>query len=268
MKKIFTLITFLALSLQLTWAQTAPDFTFTDVHGETHNLQHTLDQGYIVLLDFFFVNCPPCRDSAPLIQSIHEDYADKNVVVFSVSDRDSDTFIDDYKTGAGLTYISGGNEGGGPGVLNTYANAFNFTGFPTISIICSDGSITWDIWPLTAGAQNLRDAIDACGAVDADDYVAQSTTAVQAVTGLQNAVFAPNPATITSRLQFELAVSTNLTVSLMNAQGALVQKVFNGQLTTGVHHFDINLAKLPAAAYWLRIQNTEGQTTSMPIQKL
>lgn len=268
MKKVFTLITFLTLSLQLTWAQTAPDFTFTDVHGETHNLQHTLDQGYIVLLDFFFVDCPPCRDTAPEIQAIHDDYADKNIVVFSVSDRDSDAYIDAYKTGAGLTYISGGTEGGGAAVLSTYEADFNFTGFPTFSIICPDGGISWDIFPLTGGAQNLRDAIDACGVVDADDYVAQSTTAVQGVTGLQSAVFAPNPTATSSRLQFELVASTGLTVNLMNAQGALVQKVFNGQLTVGVHHFDVEMVNLPAGAYWLRIQNAAGQTTSMPVQKI
>ncbi|MFT4761053.1 MAG: hypothetical protein ACI9XO_001876 [Paraglaciecola sp.] len=31
-------------------AQTAPDFTFTDINGTIHNLQHALDQDYIVLV--------------------------------------------------------------------------------------------------------------------------------------------------------------------------------------------------------------------------
>ena len=263
MKKTFILIALLTLSLQLTWAQTAPDFTFTDVHGETHNLQHTLDQGFIVLLDFFFVDCPPCQATAPDIQSIHEDYQGKNVIIFSISHRDEDSYIDQYKSGAGLTYISGGIEGGGDEILTAYATANGFSGFPTFSVICNDGSISWNI-----NVQSLRDCLETCGVVDSDDYLAQSATAIQSVASLQDAFFAPNPSRSLSRLQFELTTSTNVTMSLMNAQGALVQKVFNGQLAAGIHNFDVDLTNLATGSYWLRIQNAKGQTTSMPVQKI
>lgn len=267
MKKIFTIALTLLLSVQLSFAQTAPDFTFTDTHGDTHNLQNALDQGFIVLIDFFFVDCPPCQATAPEIQSIHEDYDGKNVIVWSISDRDANSYISTFKENAGLTYIAGGSEGGGGDVVNTYAANFAFSGFPTFSVVCPDGSITWDIWPLSAGATNLRDAIEACGVEDHDGYVPMGATAVDQLTAIQGATLSPNPVASVSRLSFNLATATDLTLSLFNAQGVEVAQVFDGKLQAGTHTQNVDMTGLPAGAYWLRMQNAKGEVSTMAVQK-
>ncbi len=48
------------LSAQIADGSMAPDFTVTDLNGNTHNLQSYLDQGIHVLLDFSATWCGPC----------------------------------------------------------------------------------------------------------------------------------------------------------------------------------------------------------------
>jgi len=43
----------LTLSVSNSYPQTAPDFTATDIHGQTWHLYELLDDGKYVLLDFF-----------------------------------------------------------------------------------------------------------------------------------------------------------------------------------------------------------------------
>ncbi|MCB0639182.1 MAG: redoxin domain-containing protein [Lewinella sp.] len=266
-KVLYTLLFVLAFA-GFTSAQTAPDFTFTDIHGDQHNLNHALEQGYVVLLDFFFVDCPPCQATAPEIQAIHDDYAGKNVIIWSISDRDADAYIEAYKTNAGLTYLAGGEDGGGTQVINLYASNFTFTGFPTFSVVCPDGGITWDVWPLTSGAANLRAAIDACGVVDADPYVAFSTTRTTEVGSLESVRLAPNPIATEGQLQLSLSESTFLSADLFNAQGQRVRNLFRAELPAGEQQFQLNLEGLPAGQYWLRLQDAEGRVSTLSVQKM
>jgi len=38
----------------------APDFTLTDINGNTHHLYEYLDQGKTVFIDFWATHCPYC----------------------------------------------------------------------------------------------------------------------------------------------------------------------------------------------------------------
>lgn len=270
MKKVFTYLSIMFLAVVGLQAQQALDFTFTDTHGDTHNLQHALDQGYIVVMDFFFVNCGPCQQSSPELVSITEDYTGegKNVIMWSMSDRDSDAAIIGFEEQFGFTSPAGGVDGGADDVVNLYANNFTFTGFPTVSFICPDGSITWDIWPYSAGAPEWRNAIDACGVVDAAPYVPMSTTNVEDIAEINSMVVSPNPTVDKSLLSLNLANTSDLEIGLFNAQGAKLQQVFTGQLVAGQHAIEVDLADLPAGAYWLRLQNAAGETSSLPLQKI
>ena len=51
---------FLALSGVAQIGNPAPDFTVTDTHGEEHNLYSYLENGKVVVLDFFYTTCTPC----------------------------------------------------------------------------------------------------------------------------------------------------------------------------------------------------------------
>ena len=65
MKKILLIAVVALLSLnnvkaQLPDGSVAPNFTLTDLDGNSHDLHALLDQGYTVFLDFSAIWCPPC----------------------------------------------------------------------------------------------------------------------------------------------------------------------------------------------------------------
>jgi len=56
----FTMLGFSAAHAQLANGSTAPDFTLTDIDGNTQHLYDYLDAGKTVYLDFFAAHCPTC----------------------------------------------------------------------------------------------------------------------------------------------------------------------------------------------------------------
>ena len=269
MKQLFTCLLVILLSLQLTYGQNAIDFTFTDINADEHNLQNALDQGFIVMIDFFFVDCPPCIDSAPEIQAMHEDYQGKNVIIWSISDRDSDAYIEQFKSGLGLDYVAGGVQGGGNNIINTYAAEFNFTGFPTISIVCPDGSISWDIWPYTSGAPEWRGAIDACGVVDSDPYVPVNATAVTDFDALGNGLgIYPNPIQSTGTVDVELAESAEIKLEVYNLLGQRLNTLYQGVQAAGLQQIDINTDNLAEGTYLLQLSVNGVQSLTQKFTKL
>ncbi|HMQ50409.1 MAG TPA: redoxin domain-containing protein [Saprospiraceae bacterium] len=256
MRKTYLLLA--ACWLCLNWGKaqtTAPDFSFTDINGETHHLQHALDQGFIVVIDFFFVDCGPCQISAPEMQAIHEDYEGKNVVIWSISDRDSDAYIENYKSNAGLTYISAGIQGGGASVIDMYANQFNFLGFPTVSVICPDGSINWDIWPYSAGAPQWRNAINNCGVHNSAPYQSVTASGVADFEVLEKMRFMPNPSTGYGTLDIHLQEASSFRLDVLSIEGKVLKTLFEGQMGAGTQRLDIDLSDLPNGIYFLRAQD-------------
>ncbi len=61
----------------------APDFSLSDVSGQTVSLQQY--RGSVVLLDFWATWCAPCRMTIPLLTKLHEQYKDKGLVILGVS---------------------------------------------------------------------------------------------------------------------------------------------------------------------------------------
>jgi len=72
-----TLLLVLLLVVQVANAQLdgsgiAPDFTLTDVKGVDHHLYDYLDQGKVVILDFFAVWCGICQSDAPYLRDVYD----------------------------------------------------------------------------------------------------------------------------------------------------------------------------------------------------
>ncbi|MBN1436962.1 MAG: DUF2092 domain-containing protein [Sedimentisphaerales bacterium] len=68
--------------------QPAPSFTLHLLDGSTRSLSDYLGRD-IVILDFWAVRCPPCRDGLPVITAVADEYRDQGVVFYAVNLEDS-----------------------------------------------------------------------------------------------------------------------------------------------------------------------------------
>lgn len=87
-------------------AQTAPDFTLTDINGKKISLSQF--KGKVVVLDFWATWCPPCRRGIPDLVAIKKQYGDKIEIIGISVDQESATevpgFVKDYKINYPVVY--------------------------------------------------------------------------------------------------------------------------------------------------------------------
>lgn len=244
--KFFLTLLLCCSSLLVVFAQTAPDFSFTDVNGEEHNLYESLDEGKIIVLDFFYVDCPPCVESSAELQSIHEDYQGTNVEVWSISPFDTNSQIDSFQNEYGLTYTAAGVEGGGYEITGLYSDSLALQYFPTISIIAPNKEIFWDIWPYTpGGAPEWRAVIESIGV----EFLSTSSADLAPI---ELSIY-PNPAS--NILQIETRTPL-VSLEIYNANGQLfqVEKVNSSNLSLDIHNY-------PSGTYLIKALHSEGENS-------
>jgi thiol-disulfide isomerase/thioredoxin len=61
----------------------APDFTLTDMDGESHRLADY--RGNWVLINFWATWCPPCRKEMPSLEQLYQAYRDRSFRVLAVN---------------------------------------------------------------------------------------------------------------------------------------------------------------------------------------
>ncbi|MDM7889028.1 TlpA disulfide reductase family protein [Curtobacterium sp. RHCJP20] len=62
------------------------DFTTKDTDGDTISAKDL--RGKVVVLNFWYAGCPPCRAEAKYLNQVHDQYADDDVVFVGVNVRD------------------------------------------------------------------------------------------------------------------------------------------------------------------------------------
>jgi cytochrome c biogenesis protein CcmG/thiol:disulfide interchange protein DsbE len=111
----------------------APEFTLTTFAGDEFDLEAA--RGDVIVLNFWGSWCAPCRDEAPELQAIHEQYADRGVQVIGVTyldkPEDSLAFIDEL----GLTYTNA------PDPRSQVADAYHIQGAPETFVIDQSGNV-------------------------------------------------------------------------------------------------------------------------------
>ncbi|MEI7491132.1 MAG: redoxin domain-containing protein [Bacteroidota bacterium] len=111
----------------------APDWKLVSLKGDTVSLKQL--RGKVVLLDFFYKSCYPCRLAIPHLQEIHKKYSEQDVVVIGIDAVDKKP--DDLKAildkdGANYTVLLADKD---------LPKKYQVSGYPTIYIIDGEGKV-------------------------------------------------------------------------------------------------------------------------------
>ncbi|MES2266502.1 MAG: TlpA disulfide reductase family protein [Bacteroidota bacterium] len=116
----------------LTPGTTAPDWTLYDVNGKKVSLSQL--KGKVVLLDFYFIGCSGCMASINPLNAIYEKYKNKDLIIASLTERDSKKAVIDFEKRYGIKYT---------GYINAadVVKSYHVTSFPTFYFIDKDGKV-------------------------------------------------------------------------------------------------------------------------------
>jgi len=246
---LFCAITANAQLTNFSVGQTAPDFTVTDIHGNTHTLYNYTSAGQYVIVDFFAYWCGPCAGIAPIVNDFYKKYGCNSfdVAVMSIeyegTTAQTQTFEDD--NGGDPNYptpsVSGLN-GGGAAVHSTYGPA----AFPTVVLIGPDNKfINIDIWPITS-ITNIEAAFPN-GSITPQ---ACQVSVTEEDLSLTLAVY-PNPADDFVTIAFDNNKAQQVSYSVTNLLGETVLQNTIGNAPVLNHAIDIN--SLSAGSYVVNV---------------
>lgn len=110
-------------------------FTGPDESGET--IDSTDFLGEVVVVNFWYASCPPCRREAPWLQKLNDQYASDGVVFLGVNVRDEAAAAATFAEKFGITYPSIIDHEGE--VVLTFAGVASPSAVPTTVILDRQG---------------------------------------------------------------------------------------------------------------------------------
>lgn len=111
------------------------DFSLT-ADGKEYKLSSLLNEKKAVVLNFWFINCGPCRSEFPFLQQAYEKYGD-SVEIIAINPYDgTESSVAAYKEELGLSF---------PTVAGDVAwkNAFKISAYPTTVVIDRFGTVAF-----------------------------------------------------------------------------------------------------------------------------
>ena len=226
---------------QLPNGSTAPDFTLTDIDGNTHHLYSYLAQGKAVFIKFFACHCSGCwaYHNTHKLKDIYETYGPNGtdeimVIMLEHDEFNADAFTGDGGFTQGVWTLDNpvpmcDVEGGDRSVFTNYQMPY----YPYIVKVCSDRTLE-SISTSLSVAELYQKAVDCPGELSIEEENIEEEIDI----------------TISQR-QLIVTSTTDLTsISIVNTSG---QTVIESLHTNEA----IDLSKLESGVYFVRVQNNE-----------
>ena len=117
-------------------------FNERDMNGNKYNLKELAAAGKVVVLNFWFVNCPPCRQEIPQLNELVQTYKDNKDVVFIAVALDQAYDIKEFLKSSPYQYniIDNGRY---------IASKYNITLYPTHAVVNREGKVIFHTSGLT-----------------------------------------------------------------------------------------------------------------------
>lgn len=254
---MFTITTF-AQILNYNVGDTVDDFTVTDTNGVEHNLYEYTQAGKYVFLDFFFVDCGPCRTAIPIYNEFYDKYGcnQGDLIMLSINNgNDDNAYVEWYSEEFGgefnhTPHVS--NEGGATAVDTN----FNPAAYPTFCLIAPDNTlINQDIWPL-AGVITFENALPP----EVDPEVMECT--VLGVTDVTDASFTIFP-TVSNGQNISI-VMNNQEATSVRVFDVTGREVYSNNANSSTIEFNLNVS---SGTYFVNVNTENGSSTKQIIVK-
>lgn len=79
------------------------DFTVTDIDGKTHTLFSLLQEKKLIILNFWYVTCAPCKAEFPYFNAVYQKYSDE-IEILGLNHFDSESKIRQLQLEMGLAF--------------------------------------------------------------------------------------------------------------------------------------------------------------------
>jgi peroxiredoxin len=116
----------------------APGFTLLTPDGKMLSLASS--QGTTgTLINFWFVNCPPCRHEFPALQNLYESYKEKGLAVLAIDHADTVADVKEYLSQLGITFPVVIGDDREPSVFSKYG----VVEYPVTYLLDAEGKVVF-----------------------------------------------------------------------------------------------------------------------------
>jgi thiol-disulfide isomerase/thioredoxin len=131
----------------------APDFSVTGVDGGTLSLKEALSGKKVLLVNFWFLGCGPCRQEMPHLQALYEKHRESlGLVSINFGDKAADIAKYAKQQKLSLPFAVGKDAAGQDSPVFA---ALHVSSYPTNFVIAPDGKVLWR--GIGFGASDLRE---------------------------------------------------------------------------------------------------------------
>ena len=135
----------------------APEWTSLTIDGEDVSSEASV--GQVVVLNYWYAACPPCREEAPTLEDVHQSFLDSGVTFLGVNVRDQAATAKNFEKEYGITYPSVIDTNTGE-MLLAFSGTVAPNAVPTTLVLDKQGRVAARFLGAIDGPSSLRTIIN------------------------------------------------------------------------------------------------------------